>query len=71
MAAIIDKLPLIWKHFKSYLKHKRKEMSFEDLITKLQVEKGNKNNDKKSVIHNKNKKAKTNKLGLKVGASKK
>ena len=33
VAAIIEKLPPAWKNFKNYLKHKRKEMSIEDLVT--------------------------------------
>ncbi|KAH0710851.1 hypothetical protein KY284_012278 [Solanum tuberosum] len=32
VAAMIEKLPPLWKDFKNYLKHKRKEMSLEDLI---------------------------------------
>ncbi|PHT35058.1 hypothetical protein CQW23_26858 [Capsicum baccatum] len=32
VAAIIEKLPLMWKDFKNYLKHKHKEMTIEDLI---------------------------------------
>ena len=32
VAAIIEKLPPMWKDFKNYLKHKRKEMTIEDLI---------------------------------------
>ena len=32
VAAIIEKLPPAWKDFKNYLKHKRKEMSIEDLV---------------------------------------
>ena len=31
VASIIEKLPHGWKDFKNYLKHKRKEMSIEDL----------------------------------------
>ena len=27
VAAVIEKLPPVWKDFKNYLKHKRKEMS--------------------------------------------
>ena len=50
MVAIIEKLPLARKDFKSYLKHKRREMSLKDLIIRLQVKEGNKNNDKKNVI---------------------
>ena len=34
-ATLIDKLPLAWKDFKSYLMHKQKEMSIEDLIVRL------------------------------------
>ncbi|GJU00675.1 hypothetical protein Tco_1111013 [Tanacetum coccineum] len=32
VAAIIEKLPPSWAEFKNYLKHKRKEMSVEDLV---------------------------------------
>ena len=35
IAAIIEKLPPAWKDFNNYLKHKRKEMSIEDLIISL------------------------------------
>lgn len=35
VAAIIEKLPSTWKDFKSYLKHKRKEMNIEGLVVKL------------------------------------
>ncbi|XP_047253659.1 uncharacterized protein LOC124887787 [Capsicum annuum] len=42
VAAIIEKLPLLWKDFKNYLKHKRKEMSVEDLIVRLRIEEDNK-----------------------------
>ena len=31
VAAIIEKLPLEWKDFKNYLKHKRKEMNLEEM----------------------------------------
>lgn len=49
MATIIEKLPLVWKDFKSFLKHKIKEMSLEDLIIwQGKVEEGNKNIGKKS-----------------------
>ena len=35
VAAFIEKLPLAWKDFKNYLKHKRKEMGVEELIVRL------------------------------------
>ena len=37
VAAIIEKLPPLWKDFKNYLKHKRKEMTVEDLIVRLRI----------------------------------
>ena len=39
VATIIEKLPLGWKDFKNYLKHKRKEMNLEELIFRLRIEK--------------------------------
>ncbi|XP_070047385.1 uncharacterized protein [Nicotiana tomentosiformis] len=33
-ASMIEKLPPLWKDFKNYLKHKRKEMLLEDLIVR-------------------------------------
>ncbi|KZV51354.1 hypothetical protein F511_14138 [Dorcoceras hygrometricum] len=41
VAAVIEKLPPLWKDFKNYLKHKRKEMGLEDLIVKLRIEEDN------------------------------
>ncbi|GJZ29223.1 hypothetical protein Tco_0573870 [Tanacetum coccineum] len=41
-AAIIEKLPPSWVEFKNYLKHKRKEMSVEDLVVRLRIEEDNK-----------------------------
>ena len=37
VAAIIKKLPPSWKDFKNYFKHKRKEISIEDLVIRLRV----------------------------------
>ena len=48
VAAIIEKLPPIWKEFKNYLKHKRKEMRLEDLIVRLRVEEDNRASEKKA-----------------------
>nr|GEV19682.1 zinc finger, CCHC-type [Tanacetum cinerariifolium] len=42
VAAIIEKLPPSWVDFKNYLKHKRKEISVEDLIVRLRIEEDNK-----------------------------
>ena len=46
VASIIEKLPPSWKDFKNYLKHKRKELSMEDLIVRLRIEEDNRKNDK-------------------------
>ncbi|XP_070025422.1 uncharacterized protein [Nicotiana sylvestris] len=48
VAAFIEKLPPLWKDFKNYLKHKRKEMTLEDLIIHLWIEEDNKAAEKKS-----------------------
>ncbi|GKC96973.1 hypothetical protein Tco_1162415, partial [Tanacetum coccineum] len=42
VVAIIEKLPPKWVDFKNNLKHKRKEMSVEDLIVCLHIEEDNK-----------------------------
>ena len=47
VTTIIKKLSLAWKDFKNYLKHKRKEMSIEDLIIRLRIEQDNKRSEKK------------------------
>ncbi|KAL8103846.1 hypothetical protein AgCh_028150 [Apium graveolens] len=47
VAAVIEKLPPGWKDFKNYLKHKRKEMSMEDLIVRLCIEEDNRGSEKK------------------------
>nr|GEW74518.1 hypothetical protein [Tanacetum cinerariifolium] len=41
VAVIIEKLPPSWVDFKNYLKHKRKEMSVEDLVVCLRIEENN------------------------------
>ena len=48
VGAIIEKLPPGWKDFKNYLKHKKKEMTVEDLIVRLQIEEDNRSAGKKS-----------------------
>ena len=50
VATIIEKLPQAWKDFKNYLKHRRKEMSIEDLIIRLHIEECNKESKKKVEI---------------------
>ncbi|KAL8088726.1 hypothetical protein AgCh_038491 [Apium graveolens] len=40
-------LPPAWKMFKNYLKHKRKEMTMEDLILRLRIEEDNRGSEKK------------------------
>jgi hypothetical protein len=47
VAAVIEKLPPGWKDFKNYLKHKRKEMTMEDLILRLRIEEDNRGSEKK------------------------
>ncbi|KAL0322288.1 UNVERIFIED_CONTAM: Retrovirus-related Pol polyprotein from transposon TNT 1-94 [Sesamum calycinum] len=48
VAAMIEKLPSLWKDFKNYLKHKRKEMGLEDLIVRLRIEEDNRLSEMKS-----------------------
>ena len=49
VAAFIKKLPPAWKDFKNYLKHKRKEMTLEDLIVRLKIEEDNRLAEKRSL----------------------
>ncbi|GJT50245.1 retrovirus-related pol polyprotein from transposon TNT 1-94 [Tanacetum coccineum] len=51
VAAIIEKLPPSWVEFKNYLKHKRKEMSVEDLVVRLRIEEDNKLAQKDTYTH--------------------
>ncbi|TMW86113.1 hypothetical protein EJD97_021931 [Solanum chilense] len=48
VVAIIEKLPLLWKDFKNYLKNKRKEMTVEDLIVRVRIKEDNKAAEKRS-----------------------
>ena len=54
MVAVIEKLPPAWKDSKNYLKHKRKEMSMEDLVIRLHIEEDNRESEKKEA-HSSNK----------------
>ncbi|XP_072982354.1 uncharacterized protein [Typha latifolia] len=47
VAAFIEKLPPSWRDFKNYLKHKRKEMTLEELIVRLRIEEDNRTAEKK------------------------
>ena len=49
VAAMIEKLPPSWRDFKNYLKHKRKEMTMEDLIMRLHIEEDNIGSERKHV----------------------
>ena len=51
VATILKNLPLNWKEFKNYFKHKRKDMSTEDLIMRLRIEEDNRGFEKKGA-HN-------------------
>ncbi|PKI59644.1 hypothetical protein CRG98_019950 [Punica granatum] len=51
VVVVIEKQPLDWKDFKSYLKHKQKEMSMEDLVVRLRIEEDNKNSGKGLILH--------------------
>nr|XP_033514693.1 uncharacterized protein LOC117279314 [Nicotiana tomentosiformis] len=48
VASMIGKMPPLWRDFKNYLKHKRKEMKLEDLIVRLRIEEENKAAEKKT-----------------------
>ena len=43
---LIEKLPNLWKDYKDSMKHKRKHMSFEDVIVHIRIEEENKIRDK-------------------------
>ena len=48
--SFIKKLPSSWKEFKNYLKHKRKEMTLEDLIVRLRIEEDNRKKNEKGLV---------------------
>ncbi|GKA85525.1 hypothetical protein Tco_0807179 [Tanacetum coccineum] len=51
IVAIIERLPPRWVEFKNYLKHKRKDMSVEDLVVCLRIEEDNKLAQKNTYTH--------------------
>ncbi|KAK8583216.1 hypothetical protein V6N13_021928 [Hibiscus sabdariffa] len=63
VAALTEKLPFGWSDFKNYLKHKRNEMSMEDLLSRLHIEEENRGNNKKLPF----KEAKANLVEVKKG----
>ena len=48
VAIIVEKLSLIWRDFKNYLKYKHKELKLKDIIVRLRIEKDNRKSEKKS-----------------------
>ena len=49
VASVIDKLPPSWKEFRNGLKHKRKDMTMEDLTVRLRIEEDNCVKEKRDV----------------------
>ncbi|KAL6572568.1 hypothetical protein OROMI_013526 [Orobanche minor] len=47
VGTVIEKLLPSWKDFKNHLKHKRKEMSLEDLVVRLRIVEDNRKSDSK------------------------
>ncbi|KAL8119608.1 hypothetical protein AgCh_016929 [Apium graveolens] len=50
VAAVIERFSSGWKDFKNYLKHKRNEMSMEDLIVRLRIEEDNRGSERKTNV---------------------
>ncbi|KZV16181.1 hypothetical protein F511_11857, partial [Dorcoceras hygrometricum] len=48
VAAIIEKLPPMWRDFKNYFKHKRKELKLEEPIVRLRIEEDSRTFDAKT-----------------------
>lgn len=43
--ALIEKLPPSWKDYRNYLKHKKRDLSMEDLVVNIQIEESNRMRD--------------------------
>ena len=48
VAALEKKLLPAWKDIKNYLKHKRKEMTIDELIVRLRIEEDNRKAEKRN-----------------------
>ena len=48
VATIMEKLSPTWRDFNNYIKHKRKELTLEDLIVRLRIEEDNQKSEKRS-----------------------
>ena len=48
VAALVEMIPPAWKDFKNYLKHKCKEMTMDELIVRLRIEKDNRKAKKRN-----------------------
>ena len=46
VGSLIETLPNSWKDYKNNMKHKRKQMSIEDVIIHIKIEEQNKTRDK-------------------------
>ena len=60
VATTIENLPLTWKNFKNFFKHKRKKMSTEYLIIRLHIKEDNREFEKKRAHNLGEAKAKAN-----------
>jgi hypothetical protein len=50
-AALIEKLPPSWKEYRNYLKHKKRDMSLEDLVVHIRIEESNRQKDKNDLVN--------------------
>jgi guanylate kinase len=50
-AVLIEKLPPSWKEYRNYLKHKKRDMSLEDLVVHIRIEESNRQKDKNNLFN--------------------